>query len=323
MTESRPRVYVAQPIDPDAVDALSAQADVVLGYGPNASPLSDEFSSIDGMVVRTLVLDVETIARARKLRVIMRIGAGVDNIDIPAATRQSIAVFSTAGANAKSVAEMTIALALAVARDIPRWDRDTRAGLFATREQDPGRELSGRTWGVIGFGTIGESVGRIARLAFGMDVLAHHPRRDPEHLASRGAEACSLTDLLSRSDVVSVHVPLTDETRGLLGREQFAHMRPDAMLIDVSRGGVVDPDALAHAVTHGVIDGAAVDVYDTEPPAPGHPFLAIDRIILSPHRAGRTVDAVRAQGVGGVQRLLEYLLHGERIGALNESSLRG
>lgn len=309
--------FVAQPIAEDAVDALRAQGRVAVGYGDDAVPIDAVLAELTGLVVRTAAVTGELIDRAPRLRAIVRIGAGVENIDIPAATRAGVAVFSTAGSNAVSVAEMTVGLALAVARELPRWDQAVRLGRFAERETDPGITISGKTWGIVGFGNVGEAVARIAGGGLGMRVITHHPRRSDDHVRARGAEPTVWNALLEQSDVLSIHVPKAPENLGLIGAAEIARMRPSAILVDVSRGGVVESVALAEALHRGHLRGAGLDVFSPEPPPHDHPVIGAPRVVLSPHRSGRTIDAIEAQGILGVEKLLACLNDGVTVGALN------
>lgn len=322
MIVERPTVFVTQPVDDAAFGFLAEHASVRLGFGPEAERLADVIEKVDGLLVRTEPITAELIRRAFRLKVVCRVGIGLDNVDVQAATAAGIPVFNTAGANARTVAEMTFALALSVLRQIPRWDRTVREGGFATREQDPGSELHQKRWGIIGLGHIGTEVARTARYGFGMDVLAHHPSRPASWIADRGTEPASdLTDLLRRSDVVSVHVPLTEQTRDLIAAPQLAAMRGGAVLVNVSRGGVVNEAALVGALRSGTIRGAGIDVFDAEPPPPDHPLFGLDNVVLSPHRGGRTREATESQGRLATARLMEVLRGAGPAGAVNESDL--
>jgi D-3-phosphoglycerate dehydrogenase len=320
MTE-RVRVFVTQPIDEHSLAALAMDVDVVLGFGADAKALDAEIESIDGILVRTERLTAQLIGRAGRLRAICRVGIGLEKIDVTAATAAGIPVFNTAGANAHTVAELTFGLALAVARQIPRWDAAVRTGGFARRNDDPGFELHGKTWGVIGLGNIGHEVANTARLGFGMRVLAYHPSRDLAWVAERGAEQVSLDDLLSRSDFVSVHVPKTEANSGLISASEFARMRRGAVLINMSRGGVVNEEALVNALRFGPIAGAGIDVFDDEPPSNDHPLFTLTNVVLSPHRGGRTREATEVQGRLATAKLLDVLGGGPIADAVNAQHL--
>ena len=318
----RPLVFVPQPIDEVAVAALAEHAEVVRGYGPDARDLREVLPDVEVLLVRTEKLPAAALAAAPRLRFVQRVGIGVDGIDLEAATAAGIPVFNTAGGNIHTVAEMTLALALAVARQIPHWDAEVRAGRFATRELNPGTQLHGKTWGVIGLGSIGGEVARLARAALGMRVLAYHPSRAADWVAERGAEpVAEVAELMSRSDVVSLHVPRTASTRGLVGAEQLQAMRPRSILVNMSRGGVVDEAALVDVLRARRIGGAAIDVFEEEPPPPEHPLFSLDNVVLSPHRGGRTVEATELQGAQAVQHVIEMLRAPSIVGAINEAAL--
>jgi D-3-phosphoglycerate dehydrogenase len=232
-------------------------------------------------------------------------------------------VLITAEANSRTVAEHVFALALAVFREIPKWDRLTRAGgpdLHAIRELDLAHDLSEKRLGIVGIGRIGTEVARIGRDGFLMDVLAYHPTRSDDEIRSRGAEPTrSLSELLGRVDLVSLQVPLSDETRGMMGAEQFRQMTPQSVLVNVSRGGIVDETALAEALRSGTIAGAGIDVWERHVPRQGHPLLGLDHVVVSPHRAGRTEEAQRRMGMTAVRALLDTLAGREPVGVANVS----
>lgn len=318
----RPVVFVTHPIDEDALVMLAEHADVVRGYGPGAQTLSDYAARVDALLVRHQDLDATVFAETPKLRFVQRVGIGVDGIDLAAAAAAGVAVFNTAGGNVHTVAEMTIALALAVAREIPRWDAAVRAGAFEDRNHNPGRELHGKRWGIVGLGTIGQEVARIARHGLGMAVFAYHPSRDQQWVTEHGAEPIPrLIDLMADCDVVSLHVPRTEVTNKMIGRAELTAMRRDAILVNVSRGGVVDEPALLEVLRDGRLGGAAIDVFEHEPPPNDHPFFSLPNVVLSPHRGGRTVEATELQGEQAVRRVLALLRNPSTDGALNEAML--
>jgi D-3-phosphoglycerate dehydrogenase len=303
------RVHVEQPIHEEALALLRGNAEVSLGFGDGARPLDDAMlAEIDALLVRTNPLNAEMIDAAPRLRVISRHGVGVDNIDVAVASRRGIPVLITPRANLRSVAEHVFAMALAVNRNLLRADRCVREGRFAERDNLAGRELFGTTLGVIGLGRIGEEVTRIGRDGFGMRVLGHDPFLDGETVRARGAEPVgSLDDLLSACDLVSVHVPLTGETRSLLGRRELELMPPGSVLIQTARGGVVDEDALAEALRDGHLAGAGVDVFGEEPPPADNPLLRAERAIFSPHTAAHTRQAMRRMALDAARGILDVL----------------
>ncbi|MGH9243753.1 MAG: phosphoglycerate dehydrogenase [Acidimicrobiales bacterium] len=228
------------------------------------------------------------------LRTVVKYGSGTDNIDLAAAARRGVRVVATPGANARSVAELTIGLVLALARHVVAHDRSVRRGSW---ERRTGIELAGRRLGIVGYGAVGREVGAIAR-ALGMTVIVHDPYVEETDVA-----LVDLDKLLEQADVVSLHVPLTEETRHLIGPRQLARMRRGALLLNTCRGAVVDEDALAAALRDGQLGGAAVDTFEHEPPGDS-PLLEIDTFVASPHVGAATVDAVRRTGLAAVRELL-------------------
>ncbi len=239
---------------------------------------------IDALLVRNrTTVDAELLDRFGSLAIVARAGVGLDNIDVPAADERGVVVVAPHGANAASVAEHAVGLALALARTVVPLDRSTRAGNWDRR---PGRELGGGTWGLLGAGATGLATAAIAR-GLGMRVVAFDPYADTASLAERGVTATDLEEVASRSDVVSCHLPATEETTGLVG-DRFLHlMSPTALLVNVGRGEVVDEAALVAALRSGAIAGAALDVRASEPPRTGE-LETLDNVILTPHVAGIT-----------------------------------
>lgn len=308
-----PLVYVTQPIHPDAMAALEGSVRVVTAFGDPGVPLESVLPDVEGIVARFEGVPASVIEGAPRLRVISRAGVGYENIAVEAARRVGVPVFVTDGANAVSVAEHAFALLLAAARRIPVWDsraREGGPGLLRDREGELALELRGLTIGILGLGNIGAEVARIASAGFGMRAIAHHPRRTEAQIRAAGAEPVdSLEDLLRSSDVLSVQVPLSDQTRSLISDRELALMPRGSVLVNISRGGVVDEGALHRALTSGQLRAAGIDVWETKVPHPDHPLLELDSVVVSPHRAGRTEAAQRRMGVRAAQATVDYL-HG-------------
>jgi len=239
------------------------------------------------------------LAACPRLRLISIWGTGVDNIDLPACRRRGVTVTNTPGVNAGAVAEHTIALMLAVARRIPAMDRDIRSGQWPRGLLV---QLRGKTLGVIGLGAIGRRVAEIA-CALGMRVLAWTFGPDGGRAASVGASVTPLEELLSQADVVSLHLRLTDETRGFIGPERLACMKPTAFLINTARGALVDKDALVAALREGRLAGAGLDVFHEEPLPAQDPLLRLPNVALTPHNAGMTREVIEA----GLHRAVENI----------------
>jgi len=239
----------------------------------------------------------------KKLEMISIWGTGTDNIDLDAAGRHGITVCNTPGINAFAVAEHALALMLATARRIPRIDREVRSGAWP---RDLLTQLLGKTLGVFGTGKIG---GRVIALgkALGMDVLAYSARGDAAAVAALGARAASKDDILRCADVISLHLRLAPETRGFLGRREFAAMKPTAILINTGRGALVERGALVDALTQGKLGAAGLDVFHDEPIKPGDALLALQNVVLSPHNAGQTPEVIRDGLLRAIENVENYL----------------
>ncbi len=242
-------------------------------------------------------------AACRNLKMVSIWGTGTDNFDLDAAGRHGVTICNTPGVNAFAVAEHTLALMLAVARRIPRIDREMRGGAWP-------RELLtqclGKTLGVFGTGTIGARVVTLGR-AIGMEVLAWSARGDAAHVTALGARAASKDEILREADFVTLHVRLSPETRGFLGRRELGQMKRTAFIINTGRGALVERDAFLDALTTGKIAGAGLDVFHDEPLKPGDPFLALPNVVLSPHNAGQTAEVIRDGLLRAVQNVENFL----------------
>ena len=258
-------------------------------------------------------VDGDLLDRMPRLKVISNFGVGVDHIDLDAARQRGIPVGNTPGILDGATADMTFALLLAAARNLVAGDCYARTDAFT--HYDPnlllGQEVHGATLGIVGMGNIGRQVARRAR-GFDMTVLYHNRRRDPRAEAELGAIYVTLPDLLRQADFVTLNVPLTSETRGLIGREQLALMKPAAMLINAARGGVVDHEALLAALEQGQIGGAALDVTEPEPLPRNHPLLKLDNVIIVPHLGSATHQTRRKMAELSIANLRAGLL-GEEL----------
>ena len=243
------------------------------------------------------------MAACRKLEMISIWGTGTDNIDLDAAGRHGITVCNTPGINAFAVAEHALALMLASARRIPRIDREVRGGAWP---RDLLTQLLGKTLGVCGTGKIGARVIALGN-ALGMDVLAYSARGDAAAVAALGARAVSKEDICRRADVISLHLRLGPDTRGFLGRREFAMMKPTAILVNTGRGALVEREALLDALTQNKLAGAGLDVFHDEPLKPDDALLALPNVVLSPHHAGQTPEVVRDGLLAAVRNVENYL----------------
>ncbi|MFD7097946.1 hydroxyacid dehydrogenase, partial [Streptomyces xanthophaeus] len=297
-----PVVLVADPLPAHLTAELAPEFDVRHCTGSDRRELLAAVPEASALLVRSATrVDQEVFDAAPLLRVVARAGVGLDNVDVEAAARAGVTVANAPYSNVVSVAELTVGLVIALARPLAAASASVHAGQWR-RADFQGVELAGRTAGILGLGKVGELVAARLR-AFDMRVLAHDPHVRADALERTGARAVSLEELLRESDVLTVHVPLTDATRGLIGERELARAKPSLRLVNTARGGIVDEFALARALKEGRIAGAALDVFEFEPPL-SSPLLGLPTVIATPHigagtaqaqeRAGReAVDAVR------------------------------
>jgi D-3-phosphoglycerate dehydrogenase len=288
----RLRVLVREPIAEAGLELLRSRFDVVEDAD---SDLAEIIGGFEAVVVRSqTTLDAALIERAGRLKVIGRAGVGVDNVDVDAATRRGILVANAAESTVDSAAEHAIALLLALARNVPQAHAALISGSWE-RERFTGIELAGKTLGVLGLGRIGRQVARRA-LGLGMHVVAFDPFVAAERFRELGVEAApSLEDVYARADVVTLHLPLNPETRGLLDADAFARMRDGVRIVNAARGELVDEKALEDAIRSGKVAGAALDVFVTEPYA--GPLLKLPQVVVTPHLAGSTTEAQDRAGI--------------------------
>jgi D-3-phosphoglycerate dehydrogenase len=311
------RILIADAIHEQARSLLASQPgfEIALATGLSEGELTERIGAYEGIIVRSKTrVTAPVVAAGQRLKVIGRAGIGVDNIDVAAATERGIVVLNTPDANATTTAELAVAHLLSLSRHLPQADRSVRAG-----EWQPGKfigtELSGKSVGVIGFGTIGRIFASRC-LALKMRVLAYDPFVTPEIVVEAGAEPVTLDVLFARADYVSLHCPLTDETRGLIDAGRLAQMKPGACLINCARGALVDEGALCDFLQSGHLAGAALDVYAHEPPN-GSPLLALDTVVLTPHLGASTKEAQQAVSVKIAQDVATFLTTGEAPNAVN------
>ena len=283
------RILVAEPLAAEGLALLRERHTIDERPGLSRPDLLSAIPDYDALIVRSQVaVDAELIAAGTRLVVIGRAGVGVDNIDLDAATRAGITVVNAPTGNTVAAAEHTLALLFAVARRIAEADASVRAGAWR-RHQLTGLEMRGRTLGIVGLGKIGQAIARRAA-AFEMQVIGSDPYLTGVQAANHGVELVAFDVLLARADVVTVHVPLTRATEGLIGREAIARMKPGAIALNVARGGIVDEAALAEALRDGRLAGAGIDVFQNEPPV-GSPLLDAPNTVLTPHLGASTVEA--------------------------------
>ncbi len=241
------------------------------------------------------------------LLAVASLGAGYDACDDDAASEMGIMVINNSGANSDSVAQHAIGMILALSKNMIRHDRMMRDAPGLDRMAYPGLETTGKTLGIIGLGQIGKRTAKIARHALGLNVIAYDPYITAEDFAARDAESVDFETLFKTSDYISVHCPLTKETRGMIGAEAFAMMKPTAYFITTARGFIHDEAALADALAAGQMDGAGVDVFDQEPPGPGHPLMQFQNVLMTPHAAGITDVCSYNMAKWGAEQWIEVL----------------
>lgn len=289
------RIVITEFIDERALPALRAAHDVL--YDPklvdDAARLLNEAATADAIVVRNRTqVRGELLAALKRCRVVGRLGVGLDNIDVPACEARGMKVIPATGANALSVAEYVVGSALLLLRGAYQSSAAVAAGQWPRTALSSGREIAGKTLGLIGFGSIGQLTASLAR-ALGMTVIAFDAMMDEDHpaFAAVGARCTGLDEVIRSADVLSLHVPLVESTRGLFDAARIASMKPGAVLINTARGGILDEVAVAAALKSGQLGGAAIDVFGTEPlPAAPH-FQGCPNLLLTPHVAGLTAEA--------------------------------
>jgi D-3-phosphoglycerate dehydrogenase / 2-oxoglutarate reductase len=321
MTPSQIKIFVADEVSDTGLQPLR-DAQFVIEKRVRLSPaeLSDALAGCAGLVVRSETkVTRELMDGAPALRVIGRAGVGVDNIDVPAATERGIVVMNAPDGNTITTAEHTIALLVALARRIPQANSSLKSGRWE-RKTFVGVELHGKTLGIVGLGRIGRAVAARVR-AFGMKIVAFDPFIAPEQARDAEIELAPLDELFATADFITVHTPLTAETRGVIGRDAFARMKQGVRIINCARGGLVDESALYDAIKSGTVAGAALDVFVDEPPAADHPLLLLDEVIATPHLGASTAEAQEGVAFTVAEQMRDYLLSGALRGAVNVPTL--
>ena len=316
------RVLICDKLETSGIELLTAAGiEVDNRPGLTGDALKEAIRAADAVIVRSATkITAELLENPGKLRAIARAGAGTDTIDVAAATRKGIVVMNTPGGNTVSAAEHTVALMFALARHVAAGDATLRAGKW-DRNKFMGVQLAGKTLGIIGFGRIGREVAHRA-LGIGMSVLAFDPMITPEKMADLGyTPAASIADMLPKVDFLTLHTPMTAETKGLIGAAELGQMKKSARVLNVARGGIIDEAALASALKGGTIAGAGVDVFSTEPPAADNPLLTAPNVVLTPHLGASTVEAQETVAVEAAQLLADFLLRGVVANAVNMAAM--
>jgi D-3-phosphoglycerate dehydrogenase len=302
------KILITDPIHEDGIEILRGFAEVEISPGLERVELMKKVKECEVLVVRSATkVTKEVINAGERLRIIARAGAGLDNIDVETAGERGIKVLNTPEAPSVAVAELVFGHILSFVRHIPRADASMKAGKWE-KAKFMGSELRGKTLGIIGAGRIGREVGYRAK-AFLMNLLVYDVVQNHEFVQRTGAEYVDLDTLLRKSDFVTLHVPLTPETKHMIGKRELELMKPSAVLVNTSRGEVIDEIALVEALRNGKIKGACLDVYEREPPRDS-PLLELPNVILTPHLGASTLEAQREAAIITAEKIREELVGG-------------
>jgi len=284
----KPVVLIAENLSPATVDALGPDFEIRQCNGADRGELLAALPGADAVLIRSATqMDAEAIAAADKLKVIARAGVGLDNVDVPAATRAGVMVVNAPTSNIVSAAELTMAHLLAAARNFGAGNSSLKAGEW-NRSKLSGVELYEKTLGIVGLGRIGGLIAERAR-SFGMKLVGYDPYITQARAAQMGVTVLSLDELLEQSDFITVHMPKTPETIGMIGEEALRKVKPEVRIVNVARGGIIDEEALAAAVADGRVAGAGIDVWSVEPPQDS-PLLSLDAVNVTPHLGASTAE---------------------------------
>jgi D-3-phosphoglycerate dehydrogenase len=307
---SRPVVLIAEKLAPSTVEVFGDEVEVRNVDGTDRPALLEAVADADALLVRSATkVDAEVLGAGTKLKVVARAGVGLDNVEVPAATERGVMVVNAPTSNIVSAAEHAVALLLAVARRVAAADASLRGGEWK-RSAYTGVELHGKTVGVVGLGKIGQLFA--ARLAaFGTTLIAYDPYVSAARAAQLGIELVSLDELLERADVISIHLPKTPETKGLIGTAQLARVKPGVLIVNAARGGLIDEDALAEALRAGRVGGAGIDVFVTEP-CTSSPLFELPNVVVTPHLGASTAEAQDRAGTDVAHSVL-HALRGEFV----------
>ena len=316
------RVLISDELSEEGRRILEEDPAIAVDYRPGIEPdeLPGAIAGCEGLIIRSgTKVTAEVLEAANALRVIGRAGIGVDNVDLGSATARGVIVMNTPESNAITTAEHAIALMTSLARQIPQATASLKGGRWE-KSGFRGKELFGQVLGVIGLGNIGAIVADRAR-GLRMRVLATDPLVSDERAQRLGVELVPIGELYARADVISVHIPLTKENRRMVGREAFAKMKRGVLLVNASRGGIVDEAALVEALEAGIVAGAALDVFEEEPPPPDHPLLVRDDVIATPHLGAATTQAQLNVAISVAEQVRDYLTHDVVRNAINLPSV--
>ena len=300
------KILITDPVDEKAVSELKQFADVQLATEATAEELLSIVKDTDIIVVRSRTkVTKEVIEAASNLKAVARAGVGLDNIDVEFAKSRSIEIINTPEAPSEAVAELTIGLIFSLLRKIPQADSSTKAKRWE-KKQLKGRELAGKSLGIIGFGRIGHLVGQYGK-ALGMKILVCDPHgKEDAKLQEVGGKLCSLDELLEQSDIITLHIPHTPETEGMLGENEFSRIKRGAFLVNTARAPIIDEKALINSLKNQNLAGAALDVFWYEPPFDSE-IITLDNVILTPHLGGNTYEAQERIGQLLVKKIKRFV----------------
>lgn len=315
------RVLVSDKMSGKVEDILKGEGlEVEVRPGMKPDELAKVIGGYDGLVIRSATkVDAALLAHAGALKVVGRAGSGLDNVDIPEATQRGIVVMNTPGGNTITTAEHAFSMLCALARNIPQATASIKAGKWE-KNRFMGVELFGKTLGVMGAGQIGSHVIHLAQ-GFGMHVIANDPFLSPERAEQQGIELVALDALFARADFITIHTPLTAETKGIINKAAIDAMKPTVRIINCARGGIVDEHDLYEALEAGRVAGAAFDVFEQEPVDPKHPLLTLDNFIGAPHLGASTVEAQENVAIAVAEQIADYLVRGVIRNAVNFPSI--
>jgi len=316
------KVLVTDSLAPQGLEILEREKGIEVVDSPGLPPgdLLNAIVDVDALVIRSgTKVTAEVIEAGKNLSVVGRAGIGVDNVDVPAATAHGVVVMNTPGGNTVTTAEHALALLISLARHIPQATASMKSGKWE-KKRFMGTELFNRSLGVIGLGNIGRIVAQKAQ-GLGMKVIAHDPFLSETAAGKLDVELVSFDELLERADVISVHVPRTRDTLGLLGRDAFAKMKPGVLVVNAARGGIVDEEALLAALDDGHVAGAGLDVFAQEPVPADHPLVKHEKVVCTPHLGASTAQAQLNVSIAVAEQVRDFLLQGVVHNAVNMPSI--
>jgi D-3-phosphoglycerate dehydrogenase len=299
------KIYILDAFHPAGIELAKQHAEVVCWPDP---AISNWLEDADGLMVRMTPVTGDQIRQAKKLKVICKQGVGFETIDVTSAHECGIPVCRTPGINSEAVAEMALALSLDVARRTSRFDRMLRRGDKIVRPQNLGIEMHGKTIGIVGMGNIGRNIAKKWMGAFDAKILALDPNAPSDRWSDIAHQRCaSLHELLPQVDLLSLHIPMRESNHHIIGAKELALMKPNAILINVSRGGLIDETALFESLQRGHLFGAGLDVFEVEPPPPDYPLLSLENVVATPHAAGGTEETQVRSALQVAQQVIDVL----------------